>query len=130
MSAPVCTSCGEPVQVGRPPCALSLAPRGAPDLAAERPCPACGAPLHPSVTHWSMTIDGVRYIADYKSTAGNPTKPYPEQAALQLAAYRWAKFAAERLSPPGRSRRGRTARSRLISARAGPTAGPGDPSQP
>ena len=47
-----------------------------------------------------LTIDGVRYIADYKSTrnavdaAGNPTKPYPEQAALQLAAYRWAKFAA------------------------------------
>ena len=47
-----------------------------------------------------LTIDGVRYIADYKSTRsaedaqGNPTKPYPEQVALQLAAYRHAKYAA------------------------------------
>lgn len=47
-----------------------------------------------------LTIDGVRYIADYKSTRsatdaqGNPTTPYPEQAALQLAAYRWAESAA------------------------------------
>jgi hypothetical protein len=42
----------------------------------------------------------VRYIADYKSTRkhldnqGRPTTPYPEQVALQLAAYRWAKHAA------------------------------------
>lgn len=47
-----------------------------------------------------LTIDGVRYIADYKSsrksvdTQGRPTKPYPEQVGLQLAAYRHAKFAA------------------------------------
>lgn len=47
-----------------------------------------------------LTIDGVRYIADYKSTRtatddkGNPTTPYPEQVALQLAAYRHAKYAA------------------------------------
>jgi hypothetical protein len=47
-----------------------------------------------------LTIDGVRYIADYKSTRkhldaqGRPTTPYPEQVGLQLAAYRWAKYAA------------------------------------
>lgn len=47
-----------------------------------------------------LSIDGVRYIADYKSTRkvldsrGNPTSPYPEDVALQLAAYRWAKHAA------------------------------------
>lgn len=47
-----------------------------------------------------LTIDGVRYIADYKTTRsvvdsqGNPTKPYPENDALQLSAYRWAKHAA------------------------------------
>jgi hypothetical protein len=47
-----------------------------------------------------LTIEGVRYIADYKSTRkhldaqGRPTTPYPEQVALQLAAYRWAKYAA------------------------------------
>ena len=47
-----------------------------------------------------LTIDGVRYIADYKSTRkpvdaqGKPTTPYPEQVGLQLAAYRWAKYAA------------------------------------
>lgn len=47
-----------------------------------------------------LTIDGVRYIADYKSTLsaedaqGNPTKPYPEQVGLQLAAYRHARYAA------------------------------------
>ena len=47
-----------------------------------------------------LEIDGVRYIADYKSTRkavdsqGNPTSPYPEQVGLQLAAYRWAKYAA------------------------------------
>jgi hypothetical protein len=47
-----------------------------------------------------LTIDGVRYIADYKSTRkhldnqGRPTTPYPEQVGLQLAAYRWAKHAA------------------------------------
>jgi hypothetical protein len=47
-----------------------------------------------------LTIEGVRYIADYKSSRksvdarGNPTTPYPEQVGLQLAAYRWAKHAA------------------------------------
>lgn len=47
-----------------------------------------------------LTIDGVRYIADYKTSRkaldsqGKPSQPYPEQVALQLAAYRWAKYAA------------------------------------
>jgi hypothetical protein len=47
-----------------------------------------------------MTIDGVRFIVDYKTTRkvvdndGRPTKPYPEQVGIQLAAYRWAKYAA------------------------------------
>jgi hypothetical protein len=47
-----------------------------------------------------LTIDGVRYIADYKTSRkdldakGKPTTPYPEQVGLQLAAYRWAKYAA------------------------------------
>lgn len=47
-----------------------------------------------------LTIGGVRYIVDYKSTRkeldsqGRPTSPYPEQVGLQLAAYRWAKYAA------------------------------------
>ena len=47
-----------------------------------------------------LTIDGVRYIADYKTTRksidsrGNPTSPYPEEVGLQLAAYRWAQHAA------------------------------------
>lgn len=47
-----------------------------------------------------LTIDGVRYIADYKTSRkaldaqGNPTEPYPEQVGLQLAAYRWATSAA------------------------------------
>lgn len=47
-----------------------------------------------------LTIDGVKYIFDYKSTRkhlddrGKPTNPYPEQVALQLAAYRQAKYAA------------------------------------
>lgn len=47
-----------------------------------------------------LTIDGVRFIADYKSTRrsrdarGNPTEPYPEQVGLQLAAYRHAQYAA------------------------------------
>lgn len=46
-----------------------------------------------------LTIDGVRFIADYKTTRksfdgkGNPTGPYPE-VALQLAAYRWSELAA------------------------------------
>ena len=53
--------------------------------------------------HGSPTLpgtDAVRYIGDKKSTRkavdaqGNPTSPYPEQVGLQLAAYRWAKFAA------------------------------------
>ena len=47
-----------------------------------------------------LTIKGVRYIADYKTTRkdtdsqGRPSKPYPEQVGLQLAAYRWAMYAA------------------------------------
>lgn len=47
-----------------------------------------------------LTIDGVRFIADYKSTRkprdsqGRPKTPYPEQVGLQLAAYRNAEFAA------------------------------------
>lgn len=47
-----------------------------------------------------LTIDGVRLIADYKSSRkhldsqGKPTTPYPEQVGLQLAAYRHAKYAA------------------------------------
>lgn len=47
-----------------------------------------------------LTIDGVRFIGDYKSsrdtfdTRGNLKKPYPEQVGLQLAAYRYAKYAA------------------------------------
>jgi hypothetical protein len=46
-----------------------------------------------------LTIDGVRLIGDYKSSRdgfdsrGNAKSPYPE-AALQLAAYRYAEFAA------------------------------------
>lgn len=46
-----------------------------------------------------LTIDGFRAIVDYKSSRegfdskGNPKTPYAE-AALQLAAYRWAEFAA------------------------------------
>lgn len=46
-----------------------------------------------------VTIDGVRFIADYKTSRksfdakGNPTGPYPE-VALQLAAYRYADMAA------------------------------------
>lgn len=46
-----------------------------------------------------LTIDGTRFIADYKTSRksvdgkGNPTGPYPE-VALQLAAYRWAELAA------------------------------------
>ena len=47
-----------------------------------------------------LTIDGVRYIFDIKTSRkavdaqGKPTTPYPEQVALQLAAYRWARYAA------------------------------------
>lgn len=47
-----------------------------------------------------LTIDGVRFIADYKSSRksvddrGKPTTPYPEQVGLQLAAYRHATHAA------------------------------------
>ena len=47
-----------------------------------------------------LAIDGVRYIFDIKSTrkaldsAGKPSQPYPEQVGLQLAAYRWARYAA------------------------------------
>lgn len=47
-----------------------------------------------------LTIDGVRFIADYKSSRtprdgqGRPKTPYPEQVGLQLAAYRNAEHAA------------------------------------
>ena len=47
-----------------------------------------------------MTIDGVRFLVDYKTTRksvdgrGKITGPYPEQVALQLAAYRYAEYAA------------------------------------
>jgi len=45
-------------------------------------------------------IDGVRFLVDYKTTRksvdgkGKVTSPYPEQVALQLAAYRYAEMAA------------------------------------
>ena len=47
-----------------------------------------------------MTIDGVRFLADYKTTRDSCDKrgklktPHPENVALQLAAYRHAPFAA------------------------------------
>lgn len=47
-----------------------------------------------------LTIDGVRFIVDYKSSRnardgqGRPKTPYPEQVGLQLAAYRNADYAA------------------------------------
>jgi hypothetical protein len=47
-----------------------------------------------------LTIDGVRFLADYKSTRkpvdgqGRPKTPYPESNALQLAAYRHCEAAA------------------------------------
>lgn len=47
-----------------------------------------------------LTIDGVRFLADYKTTRqpfdskGNLKTPYPEQVGLQLAAYRNAESAA------------------------------------
>lgn len=47
-----------------------------------------------------LTIDGVRFIVDYKSSRepfdgqGKPKTPYPEQVGLQLAAYRNAEMAA------------------------------------
>lgn len=47
-----------------------------------------------------LTIDGVRFIADYKSSRkardsrGKLKTPYPESVGLQLAAYRHADFAA------------------------------------
>lgn len=47
-----------------------------------------------------LTIDGVRYLGDYKTSRksvdsrGKPSTPYPEQVGLQLAAYRHAKYAA------------------------------------
>lgn len=47
-----------------------------------------------------LTIDGVRFIVDYKSSrnprnaSGYAKKPYPEQVGLQLAAYRNADYAA------------------------------------
>lgn len=46
------------------------------------------------------TIDGVRFLLDYKSSRksidsqGKATTPYPEQVGLQLAAYRYAEYAA------------------------------------
>lgn len=47
-----------------------------------------------------LTIDGVSFIADYKSSRealdsrGQPRTPYPEQVGLQLAGYRYAEHAA------------------------------------
>ena len=47
-----------------------------------------------------LTIDNFRAILDYKTSRepldsqGKPRKPYPEQVGLQLAAYRYAQFAA------------------------------------
>lgn len=47
-----------------------------------------------------FTIDGVRFIVDFKTSRksfdnrGKPTTPYPEQVGLQLAAYRYADYAA------------------------------------
>lgn len=47
-----------------------------------------------------LTIDGVRFIFDYKTSRetydsrGQLKKPYPEQVGLQLAFYRHAEFAA------------------------------------
>lgn len=47
-----------------------------------------------------LTIDGVRFLADYKTSRdaftkqGQPKKPYPEQVGLQLAAYKHAPLAA------------------------------------
>lgn len=47
-----------------------------------------------------LTIDGVRFIVDYKTSRdpfdskGKPKTPYPEQVGLQLAAYRQADYAA------------------------------------
>lgn len=47
-----------------------------------------------------LIVDGTRFIIDYKTSAksfdkkGKPTGPYPEQAGLQLAAYRYAEMAA------------------------------------
>ncbi|SRX93591.1 hypothetical protein [Propionibacterium acidipropionici ATCC 4875] [Mycobacterium shimoidei] len=47
-----------------------------------------------------LTIDGVRFIVDYKSSRnardsqGRPKTPYPESVGLQLAAYRNADYAA------------------------------------
>ena len=47
-----------------------------------------------------MTVDGVRFLGDYKTSRksfdnrGKPTSPYPEQVGLQLAAYRYADYAA------------------------------------
>jgi len=47
-----------------------------------------------------MSIDGAELIVDYKTSRdaldsrGKPRTPYPEQVGLQLAAYRWAEFAA------------------------------------
>jgi hypothetical protein len=47
-----------------------------------------------------LRIDGTPFIIDYKSSRdsfdnkGKPKTPYPEQAGLQLAAYRWAQAAA------------------------------------
>jgi ATP-dependent exoDNAse (exonuclease V) beta subunit len=47
-----------------------------------------------------LTIDGVRFITDYKTSRepydsrGKPRAPYPEQVGLQLGAYRHADMAA------------------------------------
>lgn len=47
-----------------------------------------------------LTVEGFRSIVDYKTSRepldsrGKPRTPYPDQVGLQLAAYRWAEFAA------------------------------------
>lgn len=47
-----------------------------------------------------LTVGGTRFVVDYKTSKksvdarGKATSPYPEQVALQLAAYRYAEFAA------------------------------------
>jgi ATP-dependent exoDNAse (exonuclease V) beta subunit len=45
-------------------------------------------------------VDGVRFLVDYKTSRksfdarGKPTSPYPESVGIQLAAYRYAEYAA------------------------------------
>jgi hypothetical protein len=52
-----------------------------------------------------MVIDGVRFLTDYKTSResfdrrGNMRGPYPDQVAIQLAAYRYAEGAAVKRPP-------------------------------